>query len=266
MDNDSTTDDTNSAADKTDDFDLSGEDNAGNDSQDSTDDSQTGDKADDLTSDDDSTDKGTKGDKTAEAKTPAFDKDLDEWAEKKGYEKPENDRERKLFQELRNNEREFTRNRQTKKTADDLNKTIKDAAPKADADAIVDPLEKDVASLRSELNQERTTRLQSEYFSQNGVTADEVEVMGEILKEKAARGDMSAFNYLSDARNLGDLHDLVKIRMQKTETSDVAEKAKQEERERIAKLSKSTSTSRSAKSTVPGNKTDELTELWSSDD
>lgn len=262
MDKDSTTDDSNSTDSTADDFDLSAEDNTGNDSNDSTDDVQADKKADDLTSNDDSADK-----KADETKTPAFDDDLDEWAEKTGHEKPDNDRERKLLQDLRDSRREFTRERQPKKVADDLSKVIKAATPKDSADdTIVDPLEKDVKQLKSELAQERTTRMQESYFRENSVTNEEVEAMGEILKEKADHGDMKAFEYLSDARNLGDLHDLVKIRMSKQDTTEVVEKAKQEERERLAKLSKSGATSKSAKATVAGGKKDELTELWESDD
>ncbi len=257
MDDDSTTeDDANSSKD---DFDLSAEDNK-NDSQDtSTDAQQTTDKGDDLTSKKDSA--------KADDKAPAFDADLDDWAEKTGHDKPETDRERKLLQDLRNSRRDYTADRQAKKAAADLQKTVAKATPKQDDDdAVVDPLEKDVKALRAELNQERTTRIQSEYFTENGVTADEVTVMGEILKEKADRGDMRAFEYLSDARNLGDLHDLVKIRMSKAETTDVVEKAKLEERERLAKISKSGATTRSAKANTPAPKKDELTALWESDD
>ncbi len=259
MAEDSTTEDANSAKD---DFDLSTEDNKDDSQTTSTDDKQTDDT---KTADDDLTSK--KDSAKVDDKAPAFDADLEDWAEKTGHDKPENDRERKLLQDLRNSRRDYTAERQAKKAAQDLQKTVAKATPKVeDDDAAADPLEKDVKQLRAELNQERTTRIQSEYFTENGVTAEEVEVMGEILKEKADKGDMRAFEYLSDARNLGDLHDLVKIRMSKAETTDVVEKAKQEERERLAKLSKSGTTTRSAKATTSATKKDELAELWSSDD
>lgn len=258
---DSITDDKASGS-KADDFDISAEDNQ-NKQDDSADDSKDDAKATDTaTSTDDSTDKK----KVDDTKTPAFDPDLDDWAEKSGHEKPENDRERKLLQNLRNSSRDFTRDRQAKKTAADLQKTIKDAQKSAENDDdTVDPLEKEVKALRNDLSLERTARLQSEYFSTNGVTDEEVTTMGEILKEKADRGDMKAFEFLSDARNLGDLHDLAKIRMSKSVDSEVVEKAKLEERERLAKLSKSGSPSSTARGTTTAGKKDELAELWAED-
>lgn len=257
MATESTTDDSNS----TDDFDLSGEDHVGNDSNDSTDDQQTGDSADDLTSNDDSADQKT------EDKTPAFDDDLDAWAEKTGHDKPETERERRLLQDLRDSKREFTRERQTKKTAD-LQKAIKEATPEPTADDVVDPLEKEVQRLAAQVEEQRTTQMQKDFFREHGITDDEVAIMGEILKDKATQGNMKAFEALADPENLGDLYDLMKIRLSKegTDTSEVIEKAKKEERERLAKESKSGGPNRSAKSAVSAGKKDELTEMWLADD
>lgn len=200
----------------------------------------------------------------AAEETPAFDTDLDEWAEKAGHDKPETDRERKLLQNLRNSSREFTRDRQSQAQTD-LNKAIRDATPKVDDEAIVDPLEKDVRNLQVQLRQAESRRLMSEYLSTHTVTNEEQTAMAEVLKEKADRGDMTAFNYLSDGENIADWHALGKTRLAQTTDSSaaVAEKARQEERERLAKESKASGPNRNAHSNTPAPKKDELAELFS---
>ena len=60
-------------------------------------------------SDEDANDKEEENPTEAAPKESKFDKDLDEWAVKKGHEAPENDRERKLLQNLRDSDREFTK-------------------------------------------------------------------------------------------------------------------------------------------------------------
>lgn len=274
MANDSTTDDSNSTTTDADDFDLSAEDNVGNDSSATTDDDQGNDEGagnagnddDNQASNNDSVDNKPK---TDDKKTPAFDPDLDQWAEKTGHEKPENDRERKLLQDLRNSKREFTSKREAKKAAEALASTIKDSSKdssKTDDDLAVDPLEKEVKEMRGELNAERATRLQSEYISENNVTDEEVAVMGEILKEEAEK-DPDSFKYLSDPRRMDKLHALVKQRMAAAgqDTSEVVEKAKKEERERLAKISKSGAPNQSAKGTVNGSKKDPIKDIWDDD-
>lgn len=276
MKDDSTTDESNSAA-GIDDIEVTMDgDTAGNDSKDSTDDKRTADSSDDSTSDDAATDTkddaddsaDDSGKKTAE-KTPALDEDLEAWAKKKGYDKPDNDRERKLLQDLRNGERDFTRERQAKKTATDLDSAIKDATPEAaKADDDGDPLEKDVAALKLELATERATRIRSEYFSANNPSDEEVTAMSEILKEKVDKAPTptakrATVEYWTDPENIADWHDLAKIRVAKgADTSEVAEKAKREERERLAKETNSGGPTRSAKSTTTAPKKNELEELW----
>ena len=247
-----------------DDFDLSAEDHSQDNDANQDSPARTANDSDDSATNDDD------ADKDADSKTPPFDADLDDWAEKTGRGVPETDRERKLMQDIRNGQRDFSKSRTPKKNATELNKAIDKAKPdsKDDGDGL-DPLEAKYDKLERDFQVERTTRLQSEYFSENKVTDEEVTVMGEILKEKADRGDMKAFEYLSDARSLDDLHDLVKIRMSKgdsVDTDGVVAKAREEERQRLAKASKSGGPSRSAKSTTPAAKKDELTALWESDD
>lgn len=213
-------------------------------------------KSTDTSGDDD---KSTNEDK-GEDKAPALkiDTDLDDWAAKAGHEVPETDRERALLQKLRNGSRDFTREQQAKKAEQTFNKATTSAKPKVDDDDDDgDPLEKDIKSVKAELQEERALRMRSEYFNSNGVTMDETLVMGEILKEKAERGGKSAFDYWSAPENLQDLHDLAKVRMASKADSSVADEAVRVERERIAKESKANGSTRNATSTSTGSKTEE---------
>lgn len=276
MDKDSTTDDSNSTATDTekDPLDFSVEQIKGNDSTDSTDDDQTADDSDDLTSDDadedtKKADKAEEDDKSDE-KTPAFDADLDEWAEKTGHDKPENDRERKLLQDLRDSKRDFTRERQSKKN-DGLDAAIKDAKPKdGKTEDDADPLAKSFSNLEAKFETERAMRLRSEYYRTNDVTSEEDAAMIEIIKETGEKGNQARFAFLSNPDNMSDLHILAKNRIAANSTADKTDetvtKARQEERERIAKESKSGGPSRSAKGNTPPPKKDPLQELWESDD
>lgn len=291
MPKDSTHDDASATGGAEDDFDISAEDHSQDDTpQDSPDDTQIvaaddADKdagADDTLPSSDDADAATADDKTkadaAADDTPAFDADLDEWAEKTGRGKPENDRERKLIQDIRNGQRDFSRSKDAKKTANDLDKVVADADSKIDKgtddDVLGDPLEKDVRTLAANLRDERTTRLRSEYFSENDVNDEQVTVMGEILNEKVDRATTpeakkAALEYWTDPANIADWHDLALLRIAKNKpdaTSQAAEKARADERERLAKISASSGPNRSAKSTVAAGKKDELTELWKSDD
>jgi hypothetical protein len=263
MDDDSTTDATNSSTEDGDLMDLSAEDNVGNDSDAATDETQTAGKGDDLASEDSETE-----DSAADDKTPVFDSDLDDWAEKTGHDKPETDKERKLMQDLRDSKREFTQKRQSKAT-EDLSKVIRETNPKAKTDDdTVDPLEKDVKDLKERLEKAETRQRMSEYLGTHDMSAAEQEAMKEILEERVAKGGQKAFDYLTDPENLGDWHDLAKLKLAGAAdpTTEATDKARQEERERLAKISKSGGPSRSAKATTPAGKKDPLAELWESDD
>jgi hypothetical protein len=86
--------------------------------------------------------------KDNEPEKPEFDEDLDTWAERAGHDKPETDRERKLLQNLRNSQREFTKDRQAKKSVDVVDDVIKSEQDSVvtEEDEIYDPIEKTVSS------------------------------------------------------------------------------------------------------------------------
>lgn len=184
---------------------------------------------------------------------PKFDTDLDEWAEKTGRPKPESDRERELYQEIRNGQREYSRSKQAKDAEKDVDKVIKDAKP-ADDKAEEEDEELD-AGERAErmITEERNIRLRSEYFTVNAVTPEESKVMGEILKEKVDKGGRAAFDYWTDPNNLEDWHTLAKARLAaNTDTSAIEEEAARKERARIAKEHQAGGPSRNA--TTPTTK------------
>jgi hypothetical protein len=139
--------------------------------------------------------------------------DLDEWAEKTGRAKPESDRERELYQEIRDSQREFTRSKQAKDSQKEIDKAIQDAKPTDDKpdddeDDDRDPVEKRQDAIEQQLAEERALRARSEYFTEKSVTEEESKVMGEILKEKVAKGGQKAFEYWTDPANLEDWHTL----------------------------------------------------------
>lgn len=196
-------------------------------------------------------DGGKKGDTPA----PKFDDDLDEWAEKTGRPKPETDRERELYQEIRNDRREKTREQQAKDSQKSVDKAIQDAKPddnKQDDDDEDDPLAKEVAELKASNMEERNLRLRSEYFSANDVSEAEAKAMAEILQEKVDKGGQNAYDYWTNPDQLQDWHQLAKARLATTtDRAAIEEKAAQEERERIAKEHQASGGTRSAKVTQP---------------
>lgn len=212
----------------------------------------TGDNLDTSKSTDTSDADDTNTDGEDDSPASKFDPDLDEWAAKTNRAKPETDRERELYQELRNSQREFTRDRQAKKASDDVNSAIQDAKPAdnkqdEDDDDNTDPLEKKVAELEAANIEERNLRMRSEYFETKGVTEEESKVMGEILKEKVDKGGQKAFEYWTDPDNLIDWHDLARARLATTtDTSAIEAEAARKERARIAKEQHASGPSRSA--------------------
>lgn len=213
------------------------------------------------TDDDKSTDTKT-SDKTDDTPASQFDEDLDDWITKRGLKVPETDAEKQSLQDLRNEQREFTRERQAKKDAEELAKTRKDAAPEEsdDEDDELDPIEKRQNEIERQLAEERTTRMQSEFYTDNKVTPDEHKALIEVMKEKFAapttpEGKKRAFELWSSVEALPDLLDLARARVAKTTQSTVAEEAAREEREKIERESNASSPGRSASQHTPsGNK------------
>lgn len=243
-------------------------------------DSQTTDQQTDTTVDNldtsTSTDTDTTDDSaTTDVDTPAatLDADLDDWIAKRGL-KAETDEEKQSLQELRNSQREFTREQQAKKEAD-ASKEL-NASLKAERDALTtdededdedDELEKTVKELKADRDLERTTRLQSEFYTTNKVSDAEHKAIVDLIKEKVARhstpeAKLAALDIWGSPDALPDLLDLAKARLFKsTDTSAAEEAAAKAERERIAKESNANSTTRGAKVTTTSGKTPEQERL-----
>lgn len=224
-----------------------------------------------------STDTTADGDKsttdTEDAPTSQFDSDIDEWAEKRFGSKPTTDEQRAAYQEARNEQREYTRSQQAKRTTDDA-KALADEIQNAKADTsddddeLEDPLEKDVKDLKEKLNAAEESRLQSEFYQTEKVTEAEGKLIVDIFKEKIAKATTpeakkQALELWSKPAALPDLLELAKARIANgTDTSkEAAEEAARKERERIAKESQATSPGRGAKAPAPGNKSVEQERL-----
>ena len=225
-----------------------------------------------------STDLSADGDKSTEDKkadnsTPAFDTDLDDWAEKRFGAKPITDEQRNAYQESRNEQREFTKNQQAKRdteSAKALDAAIKEIQSHNidDEDESVDPLEKDVRELKARLESQEVSMLQSDFWRANNIDDALGNVMVDVYKEKVAlarspEAKRLAVNYWSSADALSDLHDIAKARVAGgTDTASIAaEEAARQEREKIAKESQANSPGRGAKSTTSGSKTPEQQRL-----
>lgn len=223
-------------------------------------DQQTDQQVDNLDESSKSTEQSADDDKKSETEgeeddsaSTKFDDDLDEWAEKTGRVKPESDRERELYQEIRDGQREYSRSKQ-KESQDSLDKAIKDSKPtadnKQDDDDERDPVERRQDALEARLAESEAKNARSEYFNEFNVTEQESKVMGEILKEKVDKGGKAAFDYWTNPDQLADWHALAKARLTTTQdTSVIAEEAARKERERIAKESQANGASRSASTT-----------------
>lgn len=227
-------------------------------------------KSDDTTVADD--DKSTT-DKTDDTPASTFDADIDDWAVKKGYPKPENDEQRQAYQDARNEQREFTKTRQAEKAASDakaLGDEVHNSKPaeEDEDDDELDPVEKRVKELEADRDAERTTRMQSEYITANNVSTEEVAAMGKVLKEMIDKEDTvedkkAAHKYWTDPKRLEQWHRLAKASMAtpETDTQIAVDEAQQAERERIAKESKANSPGRGAKVATSGAKTPEQQRL-----
>lgn len=226
-------------------------------------------KSTDTPADDDkSTDKPDAKDDTPTS--PKFDEDLDDWAEKTGRPKPTTDTERQAFQDLRDGQREFSRAQEAKKNADALNKVVEetDVDDLDDEEDDEDPVLKEIRELKKDRDEQRTARLQSEFFTENKVSEEQGKTIAEIFDEKMKRETdpkekLAAFKYWSSPARLPDLLELAQARLGSADAEAAREVAQQEERERIAKESEANSTNRGAKSTVTGEKSDDERRLES---
>lgn len=218
-------------------------------------------------------DKKSADDKKADdaSASTELDSDLEDWIKGRGLTVPETEEGKQALQDLRNEQRDFTRSRQADKAAKDakaLGDEITTNKPdsKTDDDDDADPLEKRVKANEEAFQQERTTRLQSEFYTTNSVTPEQHKTILEIFKEKVAaptsqEGKQKAFDLWSSPDALTDLLDLAKARLGKGDDSVVADEAARKERERIARESQATSPGRGAKTSTSGEKTEDQKRL-----
>lgn len=240
-------------------------------------DSQTA-ASDDLDGTSKSTDSSADGDKSTANEdgddapaSPKLDEDIVDWAEKRGLKPPETDAEKAAVQTLRDEQREYTKSRQADKAtkdAQELSKEVQTSKPELDdEDDDIDPVTKRQDKIESDMAAEKTTRLQSEFYSTNSVTPEQHKALLDIYKEKVSspatpEAKQRAFEIWSDPSALPDLLDLANARMAKgSDPSAVADEAARKERERIARESQANSPGRGAKSTTSGNKTPEQERL-----
>lgn len=210
--------------------------------------------ADDTTGEQ-STDEGATD--TGEAQSVHFDPDLDEWAEKTGRAKPETDNERKAYQEIRNQAREFGKAKQAKESLKEVSDAldVSDPTPKSDT-AKAGDIETELQSLKSEVKREKTMRARSEYFQDKNVTVEEAKLMGDIIKEVANKKDFEGFNFLTNPDNIETWHMMAQARLSKVAAVRAAEQAAKVERERFAKESQAGPVNRGAKTISTTEKTE----------
>lgn len=217
---------------------------------------------DDKTADDDKTPTDDKKTDDTPATPLKLDDDLDDWITKRGLKVPETDAEKQSLQELRNEQREFTKTRQADKAAKaakELGDEIHKNKPADDSDDDdLDPLEKRQKKLEEDFEADKTTRAQGDFYRDNGLTADSPEhkAILDIFRENTTKGDTieekkADLEYWSNPKRLPLLLELAKARVSgSTDTNAIADKAAREERERIARESESKSPGRAATTTT----------------
>lgn len=250
----------------TDETDLQ-DDSTENGNGDDADDSETS-ESDDESEDDDESETEDADDEESDEDTSEFDDDLDAWAEKTHRAVPENDADRKILQELRNSQREYSRTQEAKKSGDKVKDAItsnKPETPKPDKKA--DPLEARLDRMEAERQEETNTRLRSEFFSSSDVSDEEATAMGEILTEKVTEAKTPAekqaeYNYWTNPKHLKDWHALAKGRLATApDTAKIEADAARKTREKIAKESKANGSARNASNTRTSEKTEDQARL-----
>lgn len=265
QDSDITAGDTTAADSKT------GTDNQPGDNANNLDDSSK--STDNSAADDDKKSTTDTSDKKDDTPASQFDEDLGDWITKRGLPEPTDDAQKQKYQDLRNEQREFTRSQQEKRAADDakeLGKAVNDAKADQDSDDDddegLDPLEKRVKQNEDALAEERVTRQQSEFYRSNSVTPEQHKEILSVMKEKFAapttpEGKKRAVELWSSPEALPDLLDLAKARLGSAEKATIADEAAQQEREKIARESQAKSPGRSASQHTSSDKTEDEARL-----
>jgi hypothetical protein len=211
-------------------------------------------------------DKPEAGDEGANGTPATFDEDLDSWVEKRNLPAATDEAQKRAYQDMRNEQRDFTRNRQAQTDAGDLDKTIRDAKKglkTAEDDEDLTPVEQRLAALEADKNAQADYIAKSEVYTREKVTPEEHKVVLDIFKEKVERqstneGKLKAVDLWGSSEALPDLLDLARARIAKgMDTSLIEDKAAREEREKIAKESQAKSPNRNATNHNPSDKTPE---------
>lgn len=209
---------------------------------------------------------------TESAPAQQFDPDLDTWAEKRGLGKLTTDLEKKLAQDQRNQQREFSSKQEADKRAAEIAQAIEESAKEFNPEPVVqieddtfddeDPVMKEIKQLRAEREQEKLERSRESYLLGSNASETEVREMGEILKEFAAQKDKASHDYFTS--HTDKWHALAKARLaSQVDNTELEQRAAQKERERLANIQKAQSPSMSATSTVttPQGETNEDREI-----
>lgn len=206
---------------------------------------------DNLTSDTTEQSESNDADKT-DVTPPKFDQDLDSWAEKTGRAKPTTDTERALLQEIRNSQRAFSKEQEAKKEAANLQQKIDQLLPLQESqEEYTDEYDQRLAQVERNTKLVNDARLRSEYMIANEVDQETGAEMAAVLQEAIDSDNWARFNFYSDSANLADLHSLAKSRLLGSKTvdnSEIEERARQKERERLAQLQQANGPSNNATS------------------
>lgn len=197
---------------------------------------------------------------TESAPAQQFDPDLDTWAEKRGLSKLSTDLERKLAQDIRNQQREFSSKQEADKRAAEIAQAIEESAKEfnpepevkieeSDPDDYESPEMREIRQLRAERELEKQERSREVYLNSSNASEAEVKEMGEILKEFAAQKDKASHDYFTS--HTDKWHALAKARLaSQVDNTELEQRAAQKERERLANIQKAQTPDMSATSTV----------------
>lgn len=228
---------------------------------------RTGDNLETSDDEDKPEDKSDESGEAEEAPAPdKFDEDLDDWAEKRGGDRPETDGERKALQELRNSQREFSKAHETKENTKKFQESLSKVKPEQEEDEFEDASDKRIRQLEETIEGERTNRLQSEFYATKGVSKEEGDLMAAIFEEKFNKANTpesrkNVFDFWAHPDQLDDLYTLAKARLGSGTSDDIVDKAKQAERERIAKEQQASGPGRNASKATASEKSSDAERL-----
>lgn len=183
-----------------------------------------------------------------EETTAKFDKDLDEWAQKRGYGELKTDLERRLAQDARNQQRDFH-----KKRSGDLTK---------ESDQIYQPNSEeddDIAAIRKDQARMQAYVTANTFFDSTPEAKPyEAKMASIVAEERDKRGDQAAAYLLSD---LHRLYIIAKNTSSEDDIRDAAEQARHDERQLLAKKQSAATPNANASTHTPAKKADPAEEI-----